>query len=108
MADTTVFAPRDYSSLRGLRGITDEQIEIHLTLYEGYVKRSNALIQNVTELRAKDRLESPEFAEQHRRLGWELNGVRLHELYFDGLKPGGSGKLDEKNPLGAQAARQFG
>ncbi|MGH9869223.1 MAG: superoxide dismutase [Candidatus Polarisedimenticolia bacterium] len=108
MADTTIYAPRDYARLRGLKGITDEQIEVHLTLYEGYVKRSNALLQSVTELRAKNRFASPEFAEQNRRLGWELNGMRLHELYFDGLKPGGSGALDEQNPLGAAAARQFG
>jgi len=108
MADKTIFTPRDYSRLRGLTGITDEQIEVHLTLYEGYVKRSNALIQNVATLRQEGRAASPEFAEQSRRLGWELNGMRLHELYFDGLKPGGSAGLDEGSSLGAAAARQFG
>ena len=30
---------------------------------------------------------TPEFAELKRRLGWEFNGMRLHELYF--REPGG-------------------
>ena len=32
---------------------------------------------------------TPEFAELKRRLGWEFNGMRLHELYFENL--GGDG-----------------
>ena len=103
-----VFTPHDYSRLRGLSGITDEQIEVHLTLYEGYVKRSNALIQRTAGM-AKDGKEAgPDFAEQKRRLGWELNGMLLHELYFDGLRPGTGAKLASDNPLAAAAARQFG
>jgi Fe-Mn family superoxide dismutase len=28
---------------------------------------------------------TPEYAELHRRFGWEWNGMRLHELYFGNL-----------------------
>ena len=34
---------------------------------------------------------TPEFAELKRRLGWEFNGMRLHELYFGNL--GGDGDV---------------
>jgi Fe-Mn family superoxide dismutase len=106
--NTSVFTPRDYSRLKGLKGITDEQIEVHLALYEGYVKRSNALLEELAGLSREKRAATPAFAEQKRRLGWELNGMRLHELYFDGLRPGGSGRLAQDNALGAAVTRQFG
>ncbi len=104
----TVFTPHDYTRLRGLEGITDEQIEVHLELYEGYVKRANALIEQTASLAKGGKVETPAFTEQRRRLGWELNGMRLHELYFDGLRPGGGGDLDAAGPLGQAAARQYG
>lgn len=103
-----VFTPRDHSRLKGLTGITDEQIEVHLTLYHGYVERSNALIDELAGLTHEKRTSTPAFAEQKRRLGWELNGMRLHELYFDGLRPGGSGRLAQDNALGAAVTRQYG
>lgn len=105
---STVFTPRDYSRLKGLKGITDEQITVHLALYEGYVKRSNALVEEVGSLSRAGRTGSPAFAEQARRLGWELNGMRLHELYFEGLRPGGGGRLTQDNALGARVTRQYG
>lgn len=105
---TRVFTPRDYSRLKGLIGITDEQIEVHLALYDGYVKRSNALLEEIAVMSRERRLGTTAFAEQTRRLGWELNGMRLHELYFDGLRPGGTGRLTPDNALGAAVARQFG
>jgi superoxide dismutase, Fe-Mn family len=104
----TLFRPHDYSRLKGLRGITDEQIRVHLTLYEGYVKRSNALLDEMASQSRAGQTGTSAFAEQVRRLGWELNGMRLHELYFDGLRPGGSGRLTPDNPLGARVTRQFG
>jgi Fe-Mn family superoxide dismutase len=32
---------------------------------------------------------TPEYAELHRRFGWEWNGMRLHELYFGNMSKGG-------------------
>ena len=47
MADVKRYTPRDYSKVRGLNGISDKQIEEHLKLYEGYVKRTNALTEKL-------------------------------------------------------------
>lgn len=75
------YAVRDFSRLRGLKGIPDSLVEAHLKLYAGYVKNLNLLRQRLGGLKPG----TPEFSELHRRVGFEINGMRLHELYFDNL-----------------------
>jgi len=56
---------------------------------------------------AKDgKTATPEYAELKRRLGWEFNGMRLHELYFGNL--GGKAPLDPASKIGGKIAEQFG
>jgi Fe-Mn family superoxide dismutase len=86
---------KDFSALRGLRDIPDSLIEAHLKLYSGYVK-------NTWELRQRLGAMEPgglEWSEMQRRMGFELNGLRLHELYFDHLCPGGQGMSRETGLL---------
>lgn len=73
--------------LSGLQGISDATLETHFALYEGYVKNANTLIELTTQARQKGEAagSKPQHAELIRRMGWEFNGVRLHELYFDNL-----------------------
>ena len=60
MADVKRYTPRDYSKVRGLNGISDKQIEEHLKLYEGYVKRTNALTEKLSgHLRTTARRPAP-------------------------------------------------
>jgi Fe-Mn family superoxide dismutase len=70
-----------------LQGISDQTLEIHFGLYEGYVKNTNALLDRIDALRSSGQNSgaTPEFAEIVRRLGWEFDGMRLHEYYFDNL-----------------------
>jgi Fe-Mn family superoxide dismutase len=89
MNTTTIektYSPRKWS-LAGLQGISDETLQIHFGLYEGYVKNTNLLGERIAALRAegKNSGANPEFAEIVRRLGWEFDGMRLHEFYFDNL-----------------------
>jgi superoxide dismutase, Fe-Mn family len=81
----TGYALRDFSKVRGLKGIPDALVEAHLKLYAGYVKNMNLLRERLGALSPG----SPEFSELHRRVGFEINGMRLHELYFENLSPGG-------------------
>jgi len=83
MAAARDYPLRDFSSLRGLRGIPDALVEAHLKLYAGYVKNLNLLTRGLSQLR----LGSPEWTELKRRQGFEVNGARLHELYFENLTP---------------------
>jgi Fe-Mn family superoxide dismutase len=79
--------------LSGLQGISDETLEMHFTLYEGYVKETNRLTEQIAKFLKDgmvDQEEMPAYSELKRRLGFEYNGMVLHEYYFGNLtKPGG-------------------
>jgi len=72
-----------------LSGISADQIKVHLGLYEGYVKHTNLLRQQIADLEAADK-EKNAYAimEVRRRLGFEFNGMRMHEFYFSQLEGG--------------------
>ena len=101
MADTKRYTPHDFSKVRGLTGISDKQIEEHLKLYEGYVKRTNALTEKLYGLcnEGKASGADPVFAELTRRLGFEYGGKVNHEYYFENMvggaqaEPPAGGKL---------------
>ena len=90
MADVKKYSPRDFSKVRGLTGISDKQIEEHLKLYEGYVKRTNALTEKLFALcnDGKASGADPVYAELTRRLGFEYSGMVNHEYYFDNMTAG--------------------
>ncbi len=90
MADVKKYSPRDYSKVRGLTGISDKQIEEHLKLYEGYVKRTNALTEKLFALcnDGKAAGADPVYAELTRRLGFEYSGMVNHEYYFENMTGG--------------------
>jgi Fe-Mn family superoxide dismutase len=73
--------------LSGLAGISDHTLEVHFGLYEGYVKNANLLDEQIADLvrGGKASGADPHFAELTRRLGFEYNGVVLHEYYFSNL-----------------------
>lgn len=81
-----MYAAHDFSHLLGTEGFSDTLLTNHFTLYEGYVNNTNKLIEELREAEPG----TPEYAELHRRFGWEWNGMRLHELYFGNMKKGGS------------------
>jgi len=93
------YQPKNFSHLKGLQGITDEVFEIHFKLYEGYVNRTNSLTEHLATLDREKRASGadPVYAEMTRRLGYEYNGMILHELYFGNLKPGGREAAPQSN-----------
>lgn len=93
--------------IKGLKGISDQQIEVHLGLYKGYVTNTNTLNQRLRELTQEGKVGTPEWAEVTRRLGFEYNGMILHEYYFSQFKPGGS-ELQAGSALGQALQQSFG
>ncbi len=94
-------------NLSGLNGISDKQLEQHYKLYAGYVANTNKLNEQLAELiKAGDTL-SPKFGELTRRMGFEYNGMRLHEYYFDNMTSSG-GSLEAGSKLGVALAGSFG
>ena len=88
---TKAYKEQSFDNLRGLDGISDDQISEHLQLYAGYVKQVNSLNQELAELMGKGKAsgKDPAFAELTRRLGFEYNGMILHEYYFSNLRKAG-------------------
>jgi Fe-Mn family superoxide dismutase len=98
--------------LSGLKGISDETLEMHFKLYEGYVKETNKLTEKISEFISDgnvDQEEMPAYSELTRRLGFEYNGMVLHEYYFDNLKKGGGiGDPAANTQFAKAAASTFG
>jgi superoxide dismutase, Fe-Mn family len=97
MADKK-YTPMKFENCKGLKGISDAVLEVHFKLYEGYVNRTNKLTESLSGMATKGEAAgtNPMYAEMTRRLGFEYNGVVLHEYYFGNLKAGGSGTPPEK------------
>jgi len=102
----TAFVARDYSKLIGMSGFSETLLNNHFTLYQGYVKNTNTLDETLTQLRKEGKGADPGFAELKRRYGWEFNGMRLHECYFDNL--GGKEQLNQDSRLAARIRQDFG
>ncbi|HEX4047177.1 MAG TPA: Fe-Mn family superoxide dismutase, partial [Elusimicrobiota bacterium] len=100
------YAARQELRPKDLPGISENQISQHWKLYEGYVKNTNLLNEKLAALAAKKDF-GPEFAEMKRRLGFEYDGMILHEHYFGVLKAGQK-PLGEDSPLTKQLKKSFG
>lgn len=74
------FEAKNFDALLGTPGFSDTLLKNHFTLYQGYVKNVNALLEQ---------------GDPGRRFGWEFNGMRLHELYFENMRNGGAGAAPE-------------
>ncbi|HJU03953.1 MAG TPA: Fe-Mn family superoxide dismutase [Nitrospiraceae bacterium] len=97
--------------LHGLQGISDRTLETHFKLYEGYVKETNKLNEKIGEFLKDgkvDQEEMPAYSELTRRLGFEYNGMVLHEFYFGNLKKGGSGDPGRQSAFLQAAEHSFG
>ena len=100
------YAAKDYSKLIGMAGFSDTLLKNHFTLYQGYVTNTNKLLDTLDQMLKDGKASVPEFTELKRRLGWEFNGMRLHELYFENL--GGKGPIDPNGKLARALAGSFG
>src|ERR1041384_5682352 len=111
MSSIGSYPPRQFD-LSGLKGISDETLEMHFKLYEGYVKETNKLTEKIGEFIQDgnvDQEEMPAYSELTRRLGFEYNGMVLHEYYFDNLlKGGGIGDPAKTSKFAKAAETRFG
>jgi Fe-Mn family superoxide dismutase len=110
MSSTSSYQPRQFN-LSGLKGISDQTLEMHFKLYEGYVKETNNLTERITEFIKDgnvDQEEMPAYSELTRRLGFEYNGMVLHEYYFDNLQSGGTGDPTKTSQFVKAAEATFG
>jgi Fe-Mn family superoxide dismutase len=89
-------------SLPTLEGISEEQVQVHLALYEGYVKHANVIHEELKKLKEMN-VNQYVINEVRRRFSFEWNGMRMHEYYFEQFE-GGSTPLNGGNLV--QAAEE--
>jgi Fe-Mn family superoxide dismutase len=99
------YKARNYDNLIGMDGFSEILLSNHFKLYQGYVTNTNTLSEKLDALlKAED--FGPEYAELKRRFGFEFNGMRLHELYFEAL--GGDGSYSEDSEFCKAVTELFG
>lgn len=101
------YTPRIFS-LPELKGLSQKQIDVHLALYQGYVKHVNTIIETIEKLRNEDAAGNAfVMNELRRRLGFEFDGMRMHEYYFEQLESGPSAPRSE-GTLEMLATQKYG
>lgn len=100
------YQAKDYSKLIGMPGFSETLLKNHFTLYQGYVTNTNKLLDTLNQMLKEGKTGTPEYAELKRRFGWEWNGVRLHEYYFENL--GGDGVPPDAGKLMLLINENFG
>ncbi len=110
MADVKKYTEHDFSNVKGLTGISDNQIGEHLKLYAGYVKRTNALTEKLYGMCSDGKASGadPVYAELTRRMGFEYDGMILHEYYFGNLTPGAQAEAPAGGKLRKAIESSFG
>jgi superoxide dismutase, Fe-Mn family len=101
------YTPRTFT-LGTLEGLSEEQIKVHLGLYEGYVKHTNLIAEKLGAVRAGTlELDPYIVAELRRRFAFEFDGMRMHEYFFEELE-GGAQALDSESALGQNVREKYG
>lgn len=99
-----MYEAKDYSHLLGLEGFSDTLLGNHFKLYQGYVANTNKVLEEIN----KHEPGTPEHSELTRRFGWEFNGMRLHELYFENMVKDNKHDFADDTPLIKLIKQQFG
>lgn len=100
------YQAKNYDGIMGMEGFSDTLLKNHFTLYRGYVTNTNKVLDTLGRMPEEKQTGNQEYAELKRRLGWEFNGMRLHEYYFENL--GGRGDIAEAGSLHDKLAESFG
>jgi Fe-Mn family superoxide dismutase len=95
--------------LSGLNGISDQTLEVHFGLYGGYVKNTNTLNEQLYAMIQDGKAGTPAYSEITRRLGFEYNGMVLHEWYFGNMtSKGGGADISSSSSLGRALGESYG
>ncbi len=100
------YTAKDYSKLIGMEGFSESLLKNHFTLYQGYVNNTNKAVDLLGAMLKDGKQGTPEYAQVKRRFGWEFDGMRLHELFFENL--GGKAALNKTGKLGQKLTAECG
>lgn len=101
------YTAKNYDQLLGTAGFSDTLLKNHFTLYQGYVTNTNKVLDTLSLMTNEGKTGTPEYSELKRRLGWEFNGMRLHEYYFENMIKDGKA-LPQDKTLASKINADFG
>jgi Fe-Mn family superoxide dismutase len=101
------YEAKNFESLLGTKGLSDQLLKNHFTLYQGYVTNTNKVADALAAMAKDGKMATPEYAELKRRFGWEFNGMRLHEYYFENIVKDGKA-IDKNTNLYKKIVSEFG
>lgn len=102
------YEAQNFDKLLGhVDGLNDDLLKMHFKLYQGYVTNANLLLEKIQALNVDGKAPPPEFAGFKHMLGWEFDGMMLHELYFGNLG-GAKQTLNQDDPLMRKIIADFG
>ena len=81
------FTPRTFD-IPELKGISINTVVEHMKLYQGYVKHTNLIIEKIAELSKDAEVNVYALGEIQRRFGFEFDGMKNHEYYFEQFEGG--------------------
>lgn len=99
------YSPKTFT-IPHLEGISQESIDEHVGLYQGYVKNFNAISTLLAEYAQDSEKHAHALSELIRRRSFEFDGMRLHELYFAQFE-GAATPLTPGGTLAEALARDF-
>lgn len=100
------FTERTFS-IGALDGISQKTIDEHLKLYAGYVKHANLILDKINEMSADAEKNAYAIGELQRRFGFEFDGLRNHEYYFEQLE-GSASAASSDSALAKKITEQWG
>src|SRR3990167_2507082 len=102
-----IYEAKNFEKLLGTKGFSDQLLNNHFALYQGYVANLNKLSETLRNMVKEGKIITAEYAELKRRFGWEWNGMRLHEYYFGNIVKDGK-EIDKKTNLYKKIVQDFG
>ncbi|MDP2877364.1 MAG: Fe-Mn family superoxide dismutase [Holophaga sp.] len=103
------YEPKNYDHLKGgtLKGLSDSQLDLHITLYKGYLAKLNEIEEKLDVANnTKPNYSFNEYSELKRREAVAFNGTFLHELYFENLEPDNAISPKLQEALDAQGGKE--
>lgn len=95
-------------NIPALKGISSEQLDVHLGLYAGYVKHVNSAREMIHTLEKEDKeRHAYAVAELRRRFSFEFDGMRMHEYYFEQWENGAKA-TNQDSPLAQAMSEKYG
>ena len=100
------YKAKDYT-FPAIEGISEKALAIHTGLYQGYVTNLNAHYKKLAEECKGGDGNTLVVSALTRRIGFELAGIKNHELYFDALE-GGAAECSTDSTFHSFVEKSFG